>query len=180
MKNLLLLLVAILLFVSCSKNNVKQELPDQYIKAQFGEENIIYERGTVACEYLFRDDSSTSFVIDQLGLVTNSIGNQRGIQIYVMGSQFRDLNFPVNIGVLENALVDLQLIEYNSPADTVFGINDDWNYSGVLNNFLIEKYDTQGYIEGSFSGIISTRTGRLLNVNEGAFRIMITEREINR
>jgi len=179
MKNLLLLLVAILLIVSCSKNNVKQELPDQYIKAQFGEEDIIYEPGTVACEYLYGDDSSTSYVIDQLGLVTNSIGNQRGIQIYAMGIQFRDLNFPVNLGILENAIIGLQLREYNSPADTVFGLNDDWNYSGILNNFLIEKYDTQGYIEGSFSGTISTCTGRLLNVNQGSFRIMITEREVD-
>ncbi|NPD44671.1 MULTISPECIES: hypothetical protein [unclassified Lentimicrobium] len=185
MKKLILVFLGLAFFTACDKQNeseimnqdAKENLPEQFISAQIGNELYTYSPGLIN-EYLYQSASTGSHIMDQLSLSGISENSEKGMHLFIIGSQFHNLSFPVSLSHVEGVSTEFQFIEYNSPADTTFGINDDWSYVGELSQFIIESYNDSGFLEGKFNGAISTRTGKSLNVEDGSFRVKIIETDL--
>ena len=175
-----LLILSIPFFNSCEKK-VLLKPTDEFIEAKFGDEfirytstlpnpfNNQYYNDTV--EYMI-NGIPTKIVQDQLNLLRHSDNGRKSIEIYILQSELTKDQIPINLPHKTTCSVELQLRDYDSNVQSTFGPSDDVNYKGHV-QLTIESWDDNNYLEGNFSGNISTSTGKGLNVSEGKFRVQI-------
>ncbi len=181
MKKIILILSIFFMF-SCSKN--KQESPEDsnnptifFISFESGNQQFYFDE-----EYFLIDFSNQYLAeLDQLNLnMKSSTNNRYRCNVFIHGANIFDKSLPLQLDGNSHAIRDgraeLQLIDQINTAATTFGPDDDYNFTGsTLTNQLsltITSLSTT-LIECSFEGIIETKTGKPIHVQNGRLKIQL-------
>jgi len=116
---------------------------------------------------------------DQLALVLDN-PDSLSCQLYISDSKLLSSPFPITVPT-ESSNAGIQIRDLTADVEPAFGPDDDFNYSG--NTFFdgvkitIDRYYTNGWVTGSFSGKVETETGKEIKISRGIFQVMINIQE---
>ncbi len=188
---LLLLTIASFFWVACSKSDPEpaqstRAVPsEEYIRGYFGNEYINFDKVPP-----LSDDATHTYMyngtnVNQINLIRSkgvySLAGRR-FEIYIMGYPLDEMPIPMvyNYQAYPYA-ASVSFIDGTQKVDTLFSATDKYNYSAVscadpFQLTVISK--TNDIIQGTFEGIVSTRTGLTMKVAQGEFRVKIKRRRI--
>lgn len=120
--------------------------------------------------------------MDQIGITFKNEEQTLLAGINILDAFIWKNNLPLKItGPLNDPMQpmgDFQLIDLTTQVPITFGQEDGVNFVGSTTKsqitYVLEKYQ-QDILEGSFSGIIFTKTGKYMNIESGKFRVKIPE-----
>lgn len=169
------LLVAISIFTifnSCKKDDILLNTSGEFIEANVGNQFVRYEstNGNVFNNTYYNDTIfgiSDTIIQDQLNLIRYAENGDKSFDIFILGRKLKRDDVPINL-----ANVELQWRDYTQDVQVVFGQDDNVNYTGRV-DLVIEEWDENNFLAGSFFGDIGTKTGDELSVENGKFRIQI-------
>ncbi|MEM6965512.1 MAG: hypothetical protein AAF573_12145 [Bacteroidota bacterium] len=156
----------------CTKEETLLKTSGEFIEASINNDLIRYESTSASPynNYYFYDTIITSvdtIIQDQLNLIRYADDGDKSFDIFITGRRLDKNEVPIT---LNN--VSLQWRNHAADIQNIFGPGDGANYSGGA-DLVIEDWDENDFLSGSFSGNISTVTGKSLSVKNGKFRIQI-------
>ena len=188
MKKLILLLFAVALFAcegEVTPEDYKENVSIDAFAANPQNEFIYWTDG--AREYFFPlEDEAPGFSntyltqgdSDQLNILMKPESTSAFVsQIYISQADLLVQEYPYIMPGNGNGRAELQLLNRAEDVPVQFGSDDDKNFVGTTTNSqfrLTVTSFTDGLIQGTFRGTISTRTGSEIPVQDGRFRIRIT------
>ena len=118
--------------------------------------------------YYFEEYPDLEHPLDQLNLVRKSGNGRTAMHMYVLQGRLLETAYPVEfdadeiIGFCRHA--ELQVYE-NA------GTTKEKRSTGLV-DLIIDTWDAEGFMEGTFNGIVNGE-GRAIEVREGRFRIKV-------
>ena len=170
----LIIVLACCSLLSCEEDQINEE---EVVNAT--SENLISFSSSEG-DFLFANDINVfnSYLLgpnqDQLSLVFMS---DEGLicEIHILGAGLLERSLPVDLSDGVTGTAEVQLVDPSKDVESTFGPNDDVNFVGYTMqglSFTVESFESD-IIKGTFSGTISTRTGRQMTIQEGRFDVLV-------
>lgn len=168
-------MVALNCLLSCEKEShvmLGHTLEGQYIQAEVNGEDI-YLATTNGCvsgnKYYYTEFVDNPLPLDQLNMIRQSRDGRTAMHFYVSQGKLRQDEYPLIFeeGVYETYCRHVELQYYENQ-----GTAKEIKYSGLV-NMIIEEWDDEGFLLGSFDGIVRATGSKWKKLEDGAFRIKI-------
>lgn len=116
---------------------------------------------------------------DQVGIIMTDKNRSFRASMFISGSRLFEKEFPLVLNsdaiIEESGIAGVSVVNDLIPVDTVFGTTDSVNYLGnTMQSFslTIDAFENE-VISGSFSGELATRTGKVIPIRNGRFKVKI-------
>lgn len=161
--------------VSCQEEfhtTIGHTLEGQFIEAEI--DGVPHYLATTngcssANKYYYQDAPELEFPLDQLNVMRQSQQGDRAIYFYVLQGRLLQDEFPIFYEAEELTAycrhVELQYYEEK-------GSKRERVYKGLV-NMILQDWDEEGFLTGSFDGVLRSEGGDLKKIDDGAFRIRV-------
>ena len=160
---------------ACEKEShisIGHTLEGQYIQAQVNGVDV-YLATTNGCisgnQYYYAEFPDNPLPLDQLNLIRQSRDGKTAMHFYVSQGQLLQDDYPLifEAGVYEAYCRHVELQFYENQ-----GTSKEVRYVGLV-NMIIEDWDDEDFLVGTFDGIVRAPGSKWKELREGAFRIKV-------
>ncbi len=166
--------------LSCEKEShisIGHTLEGQYIQAEVNGEDIYLAttNGSISGnQYFYQEFPNNPLPLDQLNMIRQSRDGKTAMHFYVSQGQLLQDEYPLIFeeGVYEAYCrhVELQFYENQGTAKEV-------KYCGLV-NMIIEEWDDEGFLVGTFDGIVRAPGSKWKDLKNGVFRIRVASDQL--
>lgn len=170
-----LCMLAVGCLMSCEKESyvsIGHTLEGQYLQAELNGEET-YLATTNGCihgnKYYYAEYPNNPLPLDQLNLIRQSRDGKTAMHFYVSQGRLLQDDYPLIFeeGVYEAYCRHVELQYYENQ-----GTSKEVMYKGLV-NMVIEEWDEEGFLSGTFDGIIRAPGSKWKEIKNGAFRIKV-------
>lgn len=170
-----LYMAALSCLMSCEKEsyiNLGHTLEGQYIQAEVNGEEL-YLATTNGCvsgnKYFYAELANNPLPLDQLNMIRQSRDGKTAMHFYVSQGKLLQDEYPLIFekGTYEAYCRHVELQYYENQ-----GTSKEVKYGGLV-NMIIEEWDDEGFLVGTFDGIVFASGSKRKELRNGTFRIRI-------
>ncbi len=163
------------LLSACEKESyvrIGHTLDGQYLQAEVNGEDVYLATllgNSFGNIYYYAELPNNPLPLDQLNLIRQSRDGKTAMHIYVSQGRLLQDEYPLIFeeGVHEGYCRQVELQFYEN-----YGTSKEVKYCGMI-NMIIESWDDEGFLVGTFDGIARAKGSRWKELKNGSFRIRV-------